>query len=53
MDKVISDGVVIDYRGEDPASVLIQANGPDVQTALDRLLDSQTENYNGFNSFMV
>jgi hypothetical protein len=53
MDKAISDGVVIDYRGKDPASVLTQASGSDVQTALDRLLDSQAENYNGFSSFMA
>ena len=53
MDKVISDGVVIDYRGKDPASVLTEANGPEAQTALDRLLDSQAENYNGFSSFMA
>jgi hypothetical protein len=53
MDKVISEAVVIDYRGKDPASVLAQANGSDVQTALDRLLDSQAENYNGFSSFMA
>lgn len=53
MDKAISDGVVIDYCGRDPASVLTQADGSDLQTALDRLLDSQAENYNGFSSFMA
>ena len=52
MDKIISDGVVIDYRGKDPASVLMRANGADAQTALDRLLDSQAENYNGFSNSM-
>jgi hypothetical protein len=52
MDKAISDGVVIDVRGIDPASLLTQANGSDVLTALDRLLNSQAENYNGFSSFI-
>ena len=53
MDEVISDGVVIDFRGKDPASVLANASGSDILTALDRLLDSQAENYNGFSSFMA
>jgi hypothetical protein len=52
MDEGISDGVVIDVRGVDLASLLTQANGPDVQTALDRLLTSQAENYNGFGNFI-
>ncbi len=52
MDKDISDGVVIDVRGIDPASLLTQANGSDVQTALDRLLMSQAESYHGFSNFI-
>jgi hypothetical protein len=52
MDEGISDGVVIDVRGVDLASLLTQANGSDAQTALDRLLTSQAENYNGFGNFI-
>jgi len=52
MGEVISDGAIIDVRGIDPASLLTRANWSDVQTALDRLLTSQAENYNGFNSFI-
>jgi hypothetical protein len=52
MDEGISDGTVIDVRGTDPASLLTHANGSDMQTALDRLLLSQAENYNGFSSFI-
>lgn len=52
MDEGLSDGVVMDVRGVDLASLLAQAHGSDVQTALDRLLTSQAENYNGFSSFI-
>jgi len=52
MDDGISDGVVMDVRGVDLASLLAQAHGSDVQTALDRLLTSPAENYNGFGNFI-
>jgi hypothetical protein len=52
MDEGLSDGVIIDVRGVDLASLLTPASGSDVQTALDRLLTSQAENYNSFNNFI-
>jgi hypothetical protein len=50
MGEDLSDGAVIDVRGIDLASLLTRANGSDAQTALDRLLTSNDENYNGFNN---
>lgn len=52
MDEGISDDVLIDVRGIDLAGLLTRANESDAQKALDRLLASQAENYNGFSSFI-
>ena len=45
MDEVVSDGVLIDFRGTDPATALKQH--VEVQTALDWLFASSADNWNG------
>lgn len=50
MDEDVIDGLLIDVRGEDLASLLIKAADSRIETALDQLLLTNAAVYNGFNS---
>jgi len=50
MDKDVTDGILIDVRGVDIASLLSESVESGVMTALDRVLTSSTAGCNGFNN---
>ena len=50
MDEDVADGIVIDLRGVDMASLLRETAEPGMKTALDRLLLSNTSTCNGFSN---
>lgn len=50
MNEDVADGLVKDLRGLDMMSLLTDAGGPDLGTALDRLLTSNAIGNNGFNN---
>jgi hypothetical protein len=50
MDDDIADGLVMDLRGADMMSLLTDAAGTEMRTALDRLLISNGSGNNGFNN---
>jgi hypothetical protein len=50
MNEDVTDGMVFDLRGVDMKHLLAEADGPDMKTALDRLLISNASGNNGFNN---
>jgi hypothetical protein len=52
MDEGVSDRALIDVRGVDLASLLAEPEETGMRTALDGLLTSHSENYNGFNNYI-
>lgn len=50
MNEEVADGMVIDLRGVDMMSLLTDAAGTEMMTALDRLLISNAIGNNGFNN---
>jgi hypothetical protein len=50
MNEDVADGMVIDLRGVDMMSLLTEAAGAEIKTALDRLLISNASGNNGFNN---
>jgi hypothetical protein len=52
MDEGISDRALIDVHGIDLASLLTASEESGPRTALDRILASNNENYNGFNNYI-
>jgi hypothetical protein len=49
-DEDVADGMVIDLRGVDMVSLLTDATGAEMKTALDRLLISNANGNNGFSN---
>jgi hypothetical protein len=49
MKEDVADGMIVDLRGADMMNLLIDA-GPEMNTALDRLLISNASTNNGFNN---
>lgn len=52
MGEGVSDHVLLDIRDIDLASLITQTDESGIRTALDRLLASGNENYNGFNNYI-
>jgi hypothetical protein len=50
MNEDVADGLVVDLGGVDMASLLTDAAGAEMKTALDRLLISSASGNNGFNN---
>ena len=50
MDKYAADGLLIDVRGVDMASLLTEDAAPSMKTALDRILMSSADSCNEFNN---
>ena len=50
MNEDVTDGMVFDLRGVDMTSLLVEALGADMKTALDRLLISNASGNNGFSN---
>ncbi len=50
MSDDVADGMLIDLRGTDIASLLTEPGESGMQTALDRILMSSTGGLNGFNN---
>lgn len=50
MGNDVADGTLIDLRGVDIASLLIEPTEPGTQTALDRILMSSASGLNGFSN---
>jgi hypothetical protein len=52
MGEGVSDRALLDMRDIDLASLVTQTDESDIRTALDRLLVSDKENYNGFTNYI-
>jgi hypothetical protein len=52
MDEEVSDSLLIDVRGMDMASLLAMPVESSIRTALDRLLLSNADRCNDFNSYI-
>jgi hypothetical protein len=52
MGEGVSDRALLDIRGIDLPSLVTQPGESDIRTALDRLLASPQESYNGFNNYI-
>jgi hypothetical protein len=52
MDEEVSDGLLIDVRGVDISSLLSEPAESGIMTALDRLLTSEADRCNDFNSYI-
>ncbi len=50
MDEDVADGIVINLRGADMATLLSETAESGMKTALDRLLLSNASSCNGFNN---
>ena len=52
MGEGVSDCALLDIRYIDLASLVTQPGESDIRTALDRLLASHNESYNGFTNYI-
>jgi len=52
MGEGVSDHALLDVRDIDLASLVTQTDESGIRTALDRLLTSSNENYNGFTNYI-